>query len=309
VPRHLNRCAHGEHRLEQTGPGTGSTPQRGKEFLGHTDPGDGLGASPLISSNLVIMPYDGSNPVAAAGQWPNNSDEERLGWQIPWDKALIIARDTKTGSRIWLGRRGLSRIAHVSPIVVPVEGEEQLISGAGDRMQGFDLKTGRLIWSVYQQGEGVAPSPVAGDGLLFASSGFEKTTLRGIKPGGAKGDVTETHIVWEQIKGVPTQSSPLYVKPHVYAVTDGGIATCYEGRTGEIVWQERVGGNFSASPVFADGRIYFLNEAAETTVIAPGREFTVLAKNKLEGKCQASMAVSQGRLFVRTDKMLYCIAQ
>jgi len=176
-------------------------------------------------------------------------------------------------------------------------------------MQGFDLQTGKLIWSVYQQGEGVTPSPVAGGGMLFTSSGFEKTTLRGIKLGGAKGDVTETHIVWEQKKGVPTQPSLLYVQPHVYAVTDGGIATCYQAKTGEIVWQERVGGNFSASPVFADDRIYFLNEAGETTVIEPGPEFKVLAKNKLEGRCQASTAVSQGKLFIRTEEDLYCIAK
>lgn len=92
-------------------------------------------------------------------------------------------------------------------------------------------------------------------------------------------------------------------------VTDGGIASCYKPESGEIIWQERVGGNFSASPVFADGRIYFLNEAGETTVIAPGTEFKVLAKNKLDAKCQASMAVSGGKLFIRTDKQLYCVAQ
>jgi outer membrane protein assembly factor BamB len=267
----------------------------------------GLGASPLLYENLLIMPYDGSNPVATAGQWPNNSDEERLGWQIPWDKAIIMARNAKTGSRVWFAKRGLSRIAHVSPIIVPVDGTNQLISGAGDRMQGFDLKTGKLIWSVYQQGEGVTPSPVASRDLLFTSSGFEKTTLRAIRLGGATGDVTQTHIAWEQKKGVPTQPSLLYVKPYLYAITDGGIATCYQEKTGDVVWQERVGGNFSASPVFADGRIYFLSEAAETTVIAPGPEFKVLAKNKLEGKCQASMAVSGGKFFIRTDKNLICI--
>src|SRR6185369_5274438 len=142
---------------------------------------------------------------------------------------------------------------------------DQLISGAGDRMQGFDLRTGELIWSVYQQGEGVTPSPVVADGMLLASSGFEKTTLRGIKLGGGKGDVTETHVAWEQRKGVPTQPSPIYVKPYLYCVTDsGGMVSCYKPDSGEIVWQERIGGNFCASPVYAENRIYFLNESAET---------------------------------------------
>lgn len=267
----------------------------------------GLGASPILYGDLLIMSYDGSNPVTAAGNYPQVTDTERTGWQIPWDKALLVALDTKTGKRVWAGKRGLSRIAHVTSFIAKVDGKDQLISGAGDRLQGFNPQTGELIWSIYAQGEGVTPSPVLGDGVVFASSGFEKTTLRAVKLGGAKGDVTETQIAWEQKKGVPTQPSPIYVKPFLYAITDGGIATCYSPTNGEIVWQERVGGNFSASPVFADGKIYFLSEAGETTVIAAGPEFKVISKNPLGEKCQASMAVSGRRLFIRSDKNLFCI--
>ena len=268
----------------------------------------GLGASPVLYENLLIMPYDGSAQVAAAGSYPQVSDTERTGWQIPWDKSFVAALDTKTGKRVWTGKRGMSRIAHVTPFIAKVEGKDQIISGAGDRLQGFDPKTGELIWSIYAQGEGVTPSPVLGDGVIFASSGFEKTTLRGVKLGGAKGDVTESHITWEQKKGVPTQPSPIFVKPYLYAVTDGGIATCFDPKNGEIVWQERVGGNFSASPVFADGRIYCLSEAGETTVIEAGPQFKILAKNPLGEKCQASSAISDQRLFIRSDKNLFCIA-
>jgi outer membrane protein assembly factor BamB len=253
------------------------------------------------------MPFDGSNPTSAAGAWPKVSDEEKLGWQIPWDKAFIAALDVKSGKRVWTAKRGRSRIAHVSPIVAKIDGKDILISGAGDRMQGFNLKNGELLWSVYAQGEGVTPSPVVGDGLLFTSSGFEKTTLRAIKLAKARGDVTESHVAWEQKKGVPTQPSPIFVKPYLYAITDGGIATCYQPESGDIVWQERVGGNHSASPIHASGRIYFLSEGGEATVIAAGAEFKVLAKNSLGEKCQASMAASDGRLFVRTEKNLYCI--
>jgi outer membrane protein assembly factor BamB len=266
----------------------------------------GLGASPLLHGGLLIMPYDGSNRVKEAGQYPNNTSEERLGWQLPWDKAMVVALDIKTGRRIWTGRRGPSRIAHASPVVLQENGSAQLLSIAGDAVQGFDLKTGARLWSVYCQGEGLVPSPVGGDGLIFAASGFEKTTLRAIRTGG-QGDVTASHIAWEQKKGVPTQPSLLYVKPYLYAMTDGGIATCYQVGSGEIVWQERVGGNFCASPVYADGRIYFLNEAGETSVIETGATFKIIARNSLPEKCQASMAVSQGRLFVRTEKHLFCI--
>jgi outer membrane protein assembly factor BamB len=268
----------------------------------------GLGASPILHGEILIMPFDGSNRVREAGKWPDNSNEERLGWQIPWDKSEIAAIDRRTGRRVWTARRGQSRIAHVTPIVYRENGQDRLLSVAGDAVQGFDLKTGERLWSVYCQGEGVTPSPVLAGPLIVASSGFEKTTLRGIRPGG-RGDVTSSNIVWEQKKGVPTQSSLLYAQPYVYAITDGGIATCYKPEDGEIVWQERVGGNYSASPVLADGHIYFLNEAGESTVIAAGPEFRVVARNPIGETCQASMAVAERRLFIRSDKSLFCIAQ
>ena len=101
--------------------------------------------------------------------------------------------------------------------------------------------------------------------------------------------------------------SPLYRKPYLYTVTSAGIVTCLQAATGEVVYQGRLGGKYSASPVYADGRLYFLSEAGETVVIGSGPEFEILARNPLEEACQASMAVSGGRLFIRTDKHLYCI--
>jgi outer membrane protein assembly factor BamB len=266
----------------------------------------GLGASPALCDGLLIMSYDGSNPVNTPGSWPNNSDEERLGWQIPWDKAQVVALDTKTGKRVWTGKRGSSRIAHVSPNVFTENGRTLIISCAGDAIQAFDPKNGERVWSVYSQGEGVTPSPGFGDGLIFTSSGFEKTTLRSVRTGG-HGDVTKTHIAWEQKKGAPTQPSLLYVKPYLYSITDKGVAYCFKAASGEMVYEERVGGNFCASPVYADGRIYFLSEEGVTTIIAAGPEFKVLAKNPLDEKCQASMAASRGSLFIRSEKNLYCI--
>ena len=266
----------------------------------------GLGASPILYGDLLIMPFDGSNRITTPGQWPNNTPEERSGWQIPWDKSFIVALDTKTGKRIWTAKRGLSRIAHASPVILRSGGKEQLLSVAGDAVQAFDLKNGERLWSVYCQGEGLVPTPVFNDELVIAASGFEKTTLRGIKHTGnyEKG---EERIAWEQRKGVPSQSSLLYVDPYVYAVTDGGIASCYKADNGDIVWQERVGGNHSASPIHAEDRIYFLNELGESVVIAAGPEFKILAKNSIGEKCQASYAISQKQLFIRSATNLFCI--
>ncbi|MBL9135040.1 MAG: PQQ-binding-like beta-propeller repeat protein [Verrucomicrobiales bacterium] len=268
----------------------------------------GLGASPLVHDGLLIMPFDGSNRVEKPGEWPNNSAEEQLGWRVPWDQAQVVAFDVKTGERRWKGNRGKSRIAHVSPNVVLIDGVPQIVSPAGDAIQGFDPKTGERLWTVYSQGEGVTPSFAHGDGLIFTSSGFEKTTLRTVRVGG-KGDVTASHVAWEQRKGTPTQPSLLYVSPHLYGITDGGIVHCYDGKTGEVIYAERVGGNHSASPVYADGHIYFLSETAETTVVKAGPKFEIVARNPLNEKCQASIAVSRGHLFLRTEKHLFCIGK
>ena len=106
---------------------------------------------------------------------------------------------------------------------------------------------------------------------------------------------------------MPKVPSMVYVPPRLFAITDGGVATCMKADTGEIVWQERVGGNFAASPVAAAGRIYFVGDNGETTVIEAGPEFKVLAKNPLGERVQASPAISQGHIFIRTEKNLFCI--
>jgi outer membrane protein assembly factor BamB len=244
--------------------------------------------------------------VEVPGDWPNNSDEERLGWQIPWDRAQIVALDSETGKRLWTARRGESRVAHATPNVLVEDGRTELVSTAGDVIQGFNLDNGQRLWTVYSKGEGVVPSVVVGDGLIFTSSGFEATTIRTVKTGGS-GDVTATHIAWEQRAGTPTQPSMLYVRPYLYAVSDRGIVHCYESRTGEIVWRHRIGGNHCASPVYADGKIYSLSEAGETAVLSAGADFKLLATNELHERCQASIAISQGNLFIRTEQHLYCI--
>lgn len=258
----------------------------------------GLGTSPILWKDLLIQARDGSS----------DGENKGLGWQTPWDQACLIALDTKTGQERWKGRRGSSRISHCVPAIwTAPDGRVQLVSEAGDVVQGFDALTGERLWSSQVIGEGKVPSTVIGEGLVFTAGGWGgKETIKAFKLGG-RGDLKETNLVWEQKKGLPKVPSMLYLKPHLYAISDGGIATCMKAATGEIVWQERIGGNFSASPVVAEGRIYFLGDSGETTVIEAGPEFKVLAKNPLGEKVQASMALSQGRIFIRTEKNLFCI--
>ena len=255
----------------------------------------GLGASPILVGDQLVMPFDGSSSV-----------EKRVGWKTPWKDAVVVSYDAGTGAIRWRGRRGESRVGHVTPILIEQGG--QIVSAGGDRVQGFDAESGDRIWSIYSQGEGVTPSPVVGDGLIYTSSGFEAPTIRAIRPGGV-GDVTDTHIAWEQKKGVPALASPLYVGPYLYTVTRDNILHCFEGATGKLLWQQRLRGVYYPSPVLADGRIYMTSEEGVTLVLRPGPRYEEIAQNDLGEMCRASMAVSQGNFFIRTAEHLYCIGE
>ncbi len=262
----------------------------------------GFGASPILYDDLLITPIN-----------PSNTEEpKRLGWQIPWDQSYLLALDKNTGKERWRGKRGMSRIAHVTPIVVAVDGKDQIISPAGDVIQGFDPKSGELIWTVFSQGEGVVPSPAIGDGLIYTASGFEATTLRTVRPNG-QGDCTETHIAWEQKRNTPSMASLLYVKPCLYSAIDGGTFTAYDAASGEPLWQKRLGGALNPSPLYADGKIYVLSEQGTTTVLQlaadPKEEARIIAKNELDEHVLASIVVAGKQLLIRTDQHLWCIGK
>jgi outer membrane protein assembly factor BamB len=255
----------------------------------------GLGASPILYKDLVIMPYDGSS----------SGPDKYVGWQKPWEEAVIVALDKKTGQVRWKAHRGLSRIAHVSPIVVNVGGRDVLISGAGDVIQGFDPNDGKRLWSVRSEGEGVVPTPVSGDGLVFALSGFGAPTLRAVRLEGGSGGTRE--IAWESKKAVSTIPSAIYVKPYLYEITEKGVAYCLEAATGKIIGQERLQGNTWASPVYADGKLYCLAEDGTTTVLEAGPQLQVIARNSLGEPCRASIAIANHRLYLRSNRHVFCI--
>lgn len=258
----------------------------------------GLGTSPILYRGLLIMARDGSS----------EGEDKKLGWQKPWDQSYVLALDANTGKEKWKGKRGLSRIAHMAPNVwTAPDGHTEVVSEAGDVVQGFDLSNGERLWTSEVIGEGKVPSVVLGDGMVFTAGGWGgKETIKAFRLG-ERGDLKEKNLIWEQKKGMPKVPSMLYLKPYLYAITDGGVATCMKEESGEIVWQERIGGNFSASPVAADGHIYFLADDGKTTIINAGQKFEILAQNPLNENLQASIAISHGNLFIRTEKNLFCI--
>ncbi len=264
----------------------------------------GLGASPVLEDGLLVMPWDWSTDPDKEG-----ADKEKVGWQIPWDRSFVFALDAATGKLAWKTGRGASRIAHITPNIWTDEtGRKQVVSGAGDVLQGFDLKTGERLWSAKNEGEGVTPSVVIADGMAVQANGWGGfDSVRAFRLRGAKGDVSESAFVWEQKKNAPKLPSMVYVAPHLFCVTEGGMAWCAKADTGEILYRERIGGTFAASPVVSGGRIYITDDQGETIVLPATPKFEILSRNPLGEKVQASPAVSGGNLFIRGEQSLFCI--
>ena len=196
-----------------------------------------------------------------------------------------------------------------TPLVITVAGQTQVILPGSGAVVAYDPKDGREIWRArYGEGYSVVPRPVFSHGLLFLSSGFDKPSMLAIRPDG-QGDVTDTHIAWRIDKGSPNTPSALVVGDELYFISDAGIMTCADAKTGTVHWQERLGGGFSASPVFAAGRIYTQNEEGVGTVIKPGTNFVVLAKNDLKERSLASYALDENALYIRTAGHLYRVQE
>ncbi len=174
-----------------------------------------------------------------------------------------------------------------------------LVQGSQD-LTAHDPATGKRIWSL-KGGFSTIPSPSAGGGLVFAPGG----KLTALRPGTA---TTDPQIVWDNGKLSTGYSSPLYYQGLVYALNAKGILNCADAKTGKILWTERLEGNFSASPLAADGKIYAASEEGVTSVLEAGKEAKVLAANSISDTFLASPVAADGAVFLRSDKRLYCIS-
>jgi outer membrane protein assembly factor BamB len=185
-----------------------------------------------------------------------------------------------------------------------------LISPTSGFVGGYDPKTGGELWRAgYGEGYSVIPRPVFAHGLLFVSSGFDRPVIYAVNPKGAQGDVTGSAIVWKEAKGAPNTPSLLVVGDELYAVSDSGIATCFDAKTGKTHWSERLGGGFSASPVYAEGKIYFQNEEGIGYVVKAAKTYELLAKNNLGDRTLASPAILDNTLLIRSAEYLWKIGK
>jgi outer membrane protein assembly factor BamB len=250
----------------------------------------GPASSPALWQDKLIVPCDG-----ATEQYVLALDKltGQVAWKTPRPK--IDAADPKH-------RRGFS-----TPLVIEHAGRVQVVVPGARWVVSYSPADGKELWRV-NMGDYHAPvaRPVFHDGLVYVCTGFTKAQLLAIRADGT-GDVTETHVAWRYGKQVPDVSSPVVAEDGIYFVSMLGVLTSLDAATGELRWQHRLSGNFTASPIFAAGKLYFTSEEGTTTVLTPGSTFQKLAENKHIGQTKASLAIADQSLVIRADRTLYCV--
>jgi len=193
------------------------------------------------------------------------------------------------------------------PLITSIGGRNVLLSPASDWLYGYDPNTGEELWKVAYGilGFSVVARPVVADDVVYFSTSFMKTEFLAMQLGPAADTTPE--ILWRYKRSVPRMPSPVLIDDSVYLFGDKGIATCLDRHTGEARWTGRLGGSFSSSPLFADGKIYVGNHEGEMFVIEPGDTLSILATNEFDEAIMASPAAIGDSLFVRTDKAMYRI--
>ena len=250
----------------------------------------GAASSPILYKNLVIISYDG------------------------FDFQYVVALDKQTGKTVWKKDRdvdfnvadGDMKKAYGTGQIIQVKGHDQLISPFAGFTAAYDPLTGKEIWRVRCGGMNVSARPIYAHGLLYLNTAAGGDKALAVRPDG-EGDVTKTHVVWKFGEGVPTRPSYQVVGDWLFMVNDAGIVSCLDAKTAKPIWQHRLGGKFSASPLYADGKIFFASEDGPITVIEPAAEYRELGSNTLEEGCMASPIAVGHALYVRTRKHLYRI--
>ncbi|TWT95747.1 PQQ-binding-like beta-propeller repeat protein [Neorhodopirellula pilleata] len=250
-------------------------------------PVHGNGGTPVLVDGKLIFTCDGANDPK------------------------VVALEAETGKIAWEVERPIDakkKFSFCTPLSIVVGGQKQVIAPGSDCVLAIDPADGSVIWQLLYSGYSVIPKPVYHDGLVFLSTSYDTPSMLAIDPTG-EGDVTETHLKWSIAKNAPHTPSMLADEQLIYSVSDDGIAMCVEASTGDIVYKKRVGGNFSASPILVNNKIFYTNESGVTTVIATGRQYEVLAENDLGERTLASAAVDGNALIMRTADAIYRIEE
>jgi outer membrane protein assembly factor BamB len=259
----------------------------------------GAGSSPVIFNNLLIMHFDGSDYQFVLGLNKQTGDTV---WNTP--RSVDYQDQDRNGKP---QADGDFRKAFSTPVIAMIDGKATMLSLGSKAFYAYEPESGKELWRVENRTcHSGSATPVFGNGLVYTCMGFAKGELWAIKPGGS-GVVTDSHVVWKVKKNVPNKPSILLVNDLIFMIDDGGIASCIDAKTGADVWRQRVGGQYSAAPLYADGRIYFFSEEGKTTVIEAGKEYRLLAENQLGDGFMSTPAIVDGALILRSRTNVYRI--
>jgi len=250
--------------------------------------GAGPASSPFIYNNFLIFNVDGR------------------------DVQYVIALNKETGETAWKTNRTVDfsdvqvnqRKAYGTPFIIPRGNTNQMVSIGAKGVYSYDPENGKELWKAEHRGWSIAPRPVYGEGLVFTMIDRDRPEMWAINPNGS-GDITETHIEWKETKRMPPRASPIIIKGLLFVVDRNGYISCIQAKTGKSIWQKRMKGRFSASPILANNLIYFFNEDTVCTIIKPTRELEIVAENKLSSdKLMATPAFDENSIYIRTEKNL-----
>jgi outer membrane protein assembly factor BamB len=293
-------------------------------------------SSPITDGQRVYVSFDSTGLYAydmnGAPLWQTQLGEKRMFADvgesgstpvlfenrlvIVWDhqgESFVVALDARTGAELWRARRE-EVDSWATPLVVTHAGRPQVVTAAQKRIRSYDLETGRLVWESDGLTMNPIPSPVAGDGLVFAMSGFQGSRLTAVRLADAKGDITRGKaIAWTLERDTPYVPSPLLYDGFLYFLkSNSGILSVLDARTGTPHYQlQRLEGisEIYGSPVAAQDRVYLTSREGTTLVIRHGATFETLAKNSLDDGFDASPALVDGDMYLRGSRYLYAIAE
>ena len=275
-----------------------------------------------VGNDIVVAAHDFAGgkqlwlvrPGTHVGEWGFSNEPVLYKDKVIVDgdskgDSFLIALGREDGKTIWRVDRTNKGISYSAPLIRELAGRTQLIQ-CGDRcVASFDPDTGRQLWKVDGPSEEFVATPVYSEraGLIFVSSSWPKRFLLAIRPDGS-GNVTESHIAWQDTEGAPYVPSMIVAGDFLLSVNRSGVAFCYEAATGRVLWQEKLG-RHHASPVLVSGLVFLTNDDGEVNVIKPGVEFERVAKFELGESCYASPAISDGQVFLRGFKHLFCFGR
>ncbi|HEV3345366.1 MAG TPA: PQQ-binding-like beta-propeller repeat protein [Pirellulales bacterium] len=300
--------------------------------------------SPVTDGEVVVVHF-GNGTLAAfdfAGQqlWQHDLQKEYGPYSIWWGHAnspvlvgdlvisvcmqdslagaakseaesYLVAHNKRTGELQWksgrmTGAEAEEGDAYTTPVLYQSPRGAQLIVMGGNQLDAYDAVTGQQIWYLPGiVGGRTITGPTVGQDMVFVTQGFRKDLLAVRLDG--HGKLTRRDVVWKQTEATPDTCCPVWWRDLLFTVTDDGVAKCYDAIAGHVKWKKRLPGGYKASPVAAEGRVYFLNMEGMTTVIAANDRFEKLAENRLDDQTTASPAVASGRIYLRGKKHLYAI--